>query len=236
MRTARIFSLLLVTLALGCNDTRTSGGLIVASEGGSVVADSHEITIPPLSLAADTEVTLEAAPASDYPALAGSLSQVLRIQPEGTVLEIPAEVVIHGSFVGAASDASVAVWQLSNVDGVDRWSPVESVRDSASGDLTVSVTRFAPLGVTVSDAPSGSAISGTLLWGDGTPVDMAPVQLLQGGSLLTTAMTDATGHFAFSDLTAGEYQILIEYECTIDQPVTVVDGMTTELDLTLCGG
>lgn len=235
MRTARLASLLTVSLAfLGCNDSRTSSGPIRASEGGTVITASHSVDIPANALVSDTEVTLETAPASEYPALEGSLSQVLRIEPEGTVLEIPASITIHGSFVGAASDASVTVRQLTNVDGADRWSPIESARDAASGDLTVPVTRFAPLGVVVSEAPTGAAITGTLLWGDGSPVDGAPVELHQAGSLLTTATTDATGAFSFADLTPGAYELSVDYECMLTEPVTVAAGAPTEVELTLC--
>ena len=236
MRTARVLSILAVSLAfVGCNDSRTAGGPILAAEGGTLVAESHTLVIPANALASDTEVTLETAAASGYPALEGSLAEVLRIQPEGTVLEIPASVTIHGSFVGAPSDASVTVRQLSSVDGVDTWSPVESERDPASGDLTVSVTRFAPLAVVVAEAPSGSSIRGTLVWGDGSPVDGAPVELLQSGSVLTTATTDAAGAFSFADLTPGAYELAIDYECMLTQPVTVAQGAPTEVELTLCG-
>lgn len=232
MRTL-LTSILFASLAVGCADTRTSaGGTIVASEGGSVTADSHAVTIPAGSLAADTEVTLSTAPASDYPALAGSLASVLLLEPEGTVLELPASVVIEDGFLGVGSEASVSVWQLSRVDG-ERWTPIESSRDAGSGDVTVSVTRFAPLAVTVTEAPSGSSIVGTLSWGDGTPVDGAPVQLAQGGSVLTTATTGADGSFAFADLTPGDYQLVVDYECMLEETVTVAAG-PTEVDLTLC--
>lgn len=235
MRTARLASLLAASLAfLGCDDSRTSSGPIRASEGGTVIAASHTVDIPANALASDTEVTLETAPASGYPALEGSLAEVLRIEPEGTVLEVPASLTIHGSFVGAASAASVTVRQLTSVDGVSLWSPIESARDAASGDLTVSVTRFAPLAVVVSETPSGAAITGTLRWGDGSPVDGAPVELHQGGSLLTTATTDAAGTFSFADLTPGAYELSIDYECMLTEPVTVAAGAPTEVELTLC--
>ena len=78
------------------------------------------------------------------------------------------------------------------------------------------------------------AVSGAP-WGDASAAPAAPIQLFQGASLLTTTTTDAAGGFSFADLSAGEYRIVVEYECHLEQPVTVTAGTTTQQNLVICG-
>jgi hypothetical protein len=231
----RIASFLaLTTAAAGCNGSSTSA--ISAAEGGTVTASTHDVAIPAMSLATDTEVTVETADASGYPELEGALPEVLRIEPEGTVLEVPATVTIHADFTGAGADDSVSVYQLRDVDGVSTWSPMESSTDAETGDVTVSVSRFAPLAVTVTAASSAAEIRGTLSWGSGDPAAEAPVQLYQADTLVTETTTGADGSFSFADLEPGAYRVVVDYECSLDEAVEVAAGDVEELTLTLCGG
>ncbi len=235
-RFARVSVVLTLALAAACAGPAPTTARIVATEGGRVVAASHEILIPAGSLLADTEVTLVTAPASSYPALPNSLSEVLRIEPEGTVLERAATVTIDGAFIGAAAADSVSVSQLANVDGVMMWRPMESSRDAASGDVAVSVTRFAPLGVVVVRPGATGEIRGTIAWGDASPAAGAPVQLFSGATSLGTSVASETGAFSFPGLAPGEYRLVVDYECRLDRAVTVAAGAPTQVMLTLCGG
>lgn len=231
---ALLFSVLLLGLA-GCNGA--TSGLIVAAEGGVVRSDTAEVAIPAMSLAVDTEVTLETAPASDYPALDNARPEVVRIQPEGTVLELPATVTLRSGLIGAGADDSVTIHQLRDVDGVQSWQPVEHTLDEATGDATVSVTRFAPLAIVVAPPSSLGTIGGTLLWGhDSSPVESAPVQLIAADAIVAETTTDAAGAFSFGDLDAGSYTVSINYECMVSETVELAAGATEELSLVLCGG
>jgi len=129
----------------------------------------------------------------------------------------------------------VSVFQLRDVDGVTGWSPVESSSDAETGDVSVSVSRFAPLAVAVTEASSAAEIRGTLSWGSGDPAAEAPVQLYQGDTLVTETTTGADGSFSFADLEPGTYRVVVDYECTIDEAVDVAAGDVEELALTLCG-
>ena len=235
-RARAVVSLLSLSIALvasSCAGSAPTSARVVASTGGTVSASTFQVLIPPMALATDTEVTLVTAPASGYPALANSRPEVLRMEPEGTVLTTPATVTIRADFIAAAPGDSVTIHQLNDVDGT-RWVPLPSTR-TPSGDVTVSVTLFAPLAVVVVPAPSGCGIHGTIHWGDGSPVPSAPIQLWQGATMLTMTTSDASGVFAFGDLASGSYRIVLMYECNIDQGVSVTAGAATQVDLALCG-
>lgn len=233
--TLRFAPLLALTLALaGCNGS--SASTISAAEGGTIEASTHDVAIPAMALATDTEVTVETAEASAYPALENARPEVLRIEPAGTVLEVPATVTIHADFIDADAEEAVAIHQLQDVDGVESWTRLEASRDEASGDVTVSIRRFAPLGVVVTEPASTGTIQGTIAWGSGDPVAEGPVELYQGDTLVADTTTGADGGFAFADLDAGSYRVVMDYECSIDEAVTLEAGATEELTLTLCGG
>ena len=228
-------SVLLAALP-SCAGAPPASQRIVAATGGSVTGSVYRLAIPAMALPADAEVTLETASASTYPTLAGALPEVLRIQPEGTVLEHAATVTIRGDFIDAAAGDTISVSQLLAGDGVSIWQPLESTRDAATGDVAVSVTLFSPLAVVVAHPAAGAGgIRGTLHWGDASAAPAAPIQLFQGTSLLRTTTTDAAGGFSFADLSAGEYRIVVEYECHLEQPVTVTAGTTTQQNLVICG-
>jgi hypothetical protein len=161
----------------------------------------------------------------------------LRIEPEGTVLELPAQATIRADFIDLPAGARVSIAQLASGDGVATWMPLESARDASSGDVTVAITRFAPLAVVVSEeiAP-GTGIRGRITWGEGSPAAGAPVQLFEGTTMLTTVTADADGAFAFTDLATGSYRLVVDYECHLDVTVEVRAGGVTERDLVLCGG
>lgn len=227
--------LLLVAASVGCVGNAPVTTRVAAAEGGTVTASTHTVAIPALALAADTDVTLEIASLADYPALANARPEVLRIQPEGTVLERAATVTIRGSFIDAASASAVSISQLATGDGVRAWVPIASTRDAATGDVTVMVTRFEPLAVVVVDAASGGTIQGTIHWADASPVPMAPIELHSGPSRVMMTTSDANGQFVFTGVAAGEYRVVVSFECMIDQAVTVSAGAPTMVALTLCG-
>jgi hypothetical protein len=216
-------------LFVGCADTRASS-VIVATAGGTVSVDSTQIVIPPNSLVADTEVAIMVGGVGELPALDG-LRTVVRLEPEGTLLETSASVVVSGDTIGATDGQVVGAWQI--VDGV--WAPREHAVEPATGDVTVPVSFFSPVGITVRDAPLGGTIEGTLAWGTGDLVASAPVQLYLGDTLVAETTTGAAGEFSFTGLESGTYRVHIEYECTIDENVGVAAGMTQTLALVLCG-
>lgn len=208
----------------------TSTSLIVATEGGTVEAGTTEVVIPANALAVDTEITIESTPADpELPALEGAVV-ILRLEPEGTALEIPAAITVTGSEIGAGQTDTIGAWQL--LDGV--WAPREFSL-GASGDVTLSVNVFSPVGITVREAAALGAVTGTISWGSGDPADAAPVQLFQGEVIVAETTTDATGAFSFPDLEPGAYSVRVNYECMIDAPADVTAGTTTTLELTLCG-
>lgn len=227
-----VASLLSLTLVLGCAGAAPTRTQIVAREGGTATSASYQVVIPAMSLAADTEVTLSTAPAAGFPALANARPEVLVMEPEGTTLSVPAAVTIHADFVAAAATDTVSIHQLSMVDGT-RWVPIESTR-SSSGDVTVSVTQLAPLAVVVVPSAGAGGVHGLLHWGDGSVVAAAPVQLMQGTTLVASTTTDTAGAYAFDGLATGAYHVVVMYECNLDQPVTVTAGIA-QLDLVLCG-
>jgi hypothetical protein len=231
----RAFVSLVVSLSLAaCTGAQPVTMRVTAASGGTVTASTHVVAIPPLALASDTDVTLEVVSASGYPALEGGRDEVLRIQPEGTVLEIPAVVTIRADFVDAPASSTVSVFQLVAIDGPATWRPLEGARDPATGDVTVSVTVFAPLGLVVRDAASTGEIRGTISWGDGSPAAGAPLQLMSGTTVVATVTADTNGTFAFTGVAPGEYRVVVDYECRIDQPVTVTAGSVSPLTLVVC--
>lgn len=223
---------LLLSLA-GCSSS--SSGLITAAEGGVVRTDAAEVTVPAMALAADTEVTVETASASDYPDLVNGRAEVVRLEPEGTVLETPATVIVRSDLIAAEPGASVTIHQLRDIDGERAWRPVESVYDSETGDAEAYVDVFAPLGVAVQAAASTGTVRGTLTWGSGDPADGAPIELRTVDGTVGTATTDAAGAFTFTDVEPGTYTLYVMYECTIDETIEVAAG-DNEVSLTLCGG
>lgn len=214
-------------LVAGCADDR-SADLIVAAEGGTVESDAFRVEIAPDALAEDTAVELSVGDAADYPSMTGEY-QVLVIEPEGTVLETPAEVTIDASFIGAADGETVTLSQL----GPAGWVRLEHT-DNGDGSATTFVSEFAPIAVSVAAASSTGSIEGTLSWNDGSPVDGAPVMLMQGATHIGSSTTDATGAFGFADVEPGTYTLVVELECPLMADISVAAGAPTQADLTLC--
>ena len=235
---------LVAVTAVACSNARNGGGgsasdVVVAVEGGTVAANANQIEIPANALSEDTEVSLIVDSITSFPALEGAQNTVLRIEPEGQVLEVPATVTIAAGLASDVAAERVTVSQLYNVDGVMSWRQIETAISVVGGNVTASVSRFAPLAVVVASAvvtPGGNAIEGTVAWGDGSPVDSAPVELWQGESKLTETTTDAEGGFGFADLTAGTYSVRIDYECMVTEAVEVTASAPTQVTITLCGG
>lgn len=225
--------LLALSLMLGCAGPAPTTMTVPAATGGTVINADYQLVIPPMSLATDTEVTLMTAPLSGFPALENARPEVLLLEPEGTMLTRPASITIVADFVDAGASDNVAIHQLDRVDGV-RWVPLESTR-MPSGDVSVSVTRFAPLAVVVTSSAGGGGVRGVIRWGDGTVVSAAPVQLFMGTTMVGMTTTDAAGVYTFQSLAAGNYRVVVDYECRLDRPVTVAASVAT-LDLILCGG
>lgn len=231
MKSVQVQLVVLAALLVACSSEGPTSTIIVAAEGGSVVTSTHDITIPPASLTMDTEVTLDMADSSGFPTVPGDRSVILRVEPEGTVLEIPATVTIHGNQIGASADDTVAVYQLG--DGV--WVPREFSRDTETGDITTSITVFAPIGIGITEPGAGGTIQGTITWGgDGTPVGGALIELYQGDTQVQTTQSTAEGLYRFEGLESGSYSVRVNFECMIDQGVSVVAGMTVTQDLVLC--
>jgi hypothetical protein len=132
----------------------------------------------------------------------------------------------------------VTVAQLAPAGADAGWLFVESERDLATGGVTASVLRFAPLAIVVEPGEvvgDAARVEGTLSWGDGTPAANAPVQLFFRDAELATAETDLEGRFSFSDLEPGLYVVVVRYECDLSETVEVSTGEVARLALTLCG-
>lgn len=222
-----------LALMMGCTEETTGSSLIVATEGGTVVAGNNTIEIPPAALATDTEITLRTDSASDYPTLENSNGTVVALLPEGTSLSTSATVTLGADVVNADLEQRVNIYQYLETDGEAGWTPVEAeVR--TNGSAVVGVSRLAPLGIAVQDAPVGGTIEGTIAWGDSSPVSGAPLELWASEELLDTYTTDSDGGFRFEGLDAGTYGLRLEFECTLEEVVEVVEGQTTDVELSLC--
>lgn len=232
MKPVKIQLVAVAVLLAACSSEGPTSTIIVAAEGGSVTTSTHDITIPAASLPMDTEVTLDVADPTGFPAVPGDRSVILRVDPEGTRLETAATVTIHGSQIGAAAEESVAVYQL--VDG--GWRQLEFSRDIETGDIVTGITYFAPIGVGITEvSEGGGTIQGTITWGDGTAVGGAPLELWLGETQVQTTQSTGEGLYRFEGLESGTYSIRVMSECTIDQAVGVASGMTVTQDLVLCG-
>lgn len=235
IRTSRTSTLLLSLLFLSACSSEAVSSVVPAAEGGTVTLGDHSASIPPASLAADTEIVIQTGDLADYAPLEGARSDVLELLPADTVLETPATVTIGAGLVSASEGQSVAVHQFRDVDGEQFWAQLEASPISGGG-VSVAVTRFGPLAVVVTDADARGSLSGTMTWGgDGTAVDGATLELWQGETMLTTTTTDAAGMYEFSDLEAGTYSVRGNPECAVDESVSVGPGANVTRDITLCG-
>lgn len=231
---------LLCAMAGCADDTRMAEPMLITPEaGGTITLGANEVTIPPNSLAAATEVVLMTSPLSTLAALENGVGEALILLPEGTTLERAAVVTLPVDPSLLVEGAEVSVKQLVSGDGVMIWTDLSSELNASAGEVIVSVTRFAPLAVVVetSVVAGGNVINGTIAWGDETPVGMAPIDLFESGgaSPLTSTMSAEDGTFSFGDLSPGDYRIVVDYECLIEEDVTVTADAPSNVSLTLCG-
>jgi len=234
-RLTNVITLIAVFALSACSNESGGSGLVTVATGGTVLAGSHSVSIPPASLAADTEVVLQTGNLADYAPLEGASAQVLELLPAGTVLETPATVTIGSDLVGLDEGETVSIHQYRSVDGESFWAPMEFELQSG-GSAAVPVTVFAPLAVVVQAASSMSTVQGTLTWaGDGSPVSGATLELWQGSVMLTTATTSETGTYSFEGLEAGSYSIQGNPECAVNESVSVPSGTVVTVDIAICG-
>lgn len=228
-------------MTAGCaDDTRMAEPMLITPEaGGTITLGANEVVIPPQALAAATEVVLMTSPLSTLEALENGVGEALILLPEGTILERAAVVTLPVDPSLLVEGAEVSVKQLVSGDGVMIWTDVAAELNASTGEVIVSITRFAPLAVVVetSVVAGGNIINGTIRWGDEAPVGMAPVQLFESGgaSPLTSTMSAEDGTFTFADVSPGSYTIVVDYECLIEEDVTVTADAPTNVSLTLCG-
>jgi hypothetical protein len=214
----------------GAGQTETS--VVPAAGGGEVAVGSASLDIPQNALANDTEVTIRIAPPSDYPDLERPRSNVLVLEPEGTILTMPASV----SLAASLGDGNVSVVQYLSVRGTQIWQPLTSGVMFGAESVSVAVSQFAPLAVVGNEVTTGGtgAIEGTVRWSDGSGAPGAEIDLLQEQTVVAQTIGDDAGAFGFSNLAAGTYTISLYYECELLQEVSVSSGATTSLDLVLC--
>ncbi|MFT5356829.1 MAG: hypothetical protein ACI9KE_004055 [Polyangiales bacterium] len=225
----------------GCaSEARMAAPMLITPEaGGTITLGANEVVIPPMALATATEVVLLTSPLSSLEPLENGVGEALIMEPEGTILELAATVTLPVNPSLLVEGATVSVKQLISGDGVMIWTDIASELNASAGEVMVSVTRFAPLAVVVetSVVGGGNVIEGTIRWGDESPAGMTPVELFESGgaSPLTSTMTAADGTFTFADLSAGDYTIVVDFECLIEETVTVSADAPTSVSLTLCG-
>lgn len=201
---------LVMTLAAGCGDSGEPSGdavLITAAQGGTVSMNGDEtaISIPANALAADTEIAISYGSLADYGALDNGLSRVLVLEPAGTALEIPASVLVDpGVTIGADQTVSVRQW----MDG--GWYGTQSAEVVSGGLVSTTVSYLAPLAIVVQDAPQGpiGTISGMVMhYYTEAPLEGISFDLLDGTTVVDSAVSDAAGTFSFSDVPVGSYVV-----------------------------
>lgn len=226
--TVLAFSISALTFACGAPSTEVSK-TISAETGGSISLDDSILEIPAAALAVDTEVSMRLDLIGDFAALADAHDDVITIEPAAIALAVPGTLTLD---LGGPVELGESVVAYHLVDG--GWAALETeivpggrVRTSVTSLGSYAVTRRAATG-------DGNRIAGVLRWGTGDPVDDAPVELHQDGARLTDTVTDPQGGFGFVDLTPGEYQIVVSFECDLEETVSVSADEPTEVELVLC--
>ncbi len=201
-------SLSLAAGGCGADEPTMGSQLITAAEGGTLVTDDAELSVPAAALGEDTTVTLLVDGASGYPALEDGLDRVVVLEPAGVVLAQPASIVFAGGDVSAA--ATVRAHQL--VDG--EWAAVETATASREEDgrVRLRVGRFGVYGVTAVEPVQGEPTVRVTATLDDAPLAEARVTLWTAlEQQLGETTTGADGQAVFElELEAGEYFITVE--------------------------
>ncbi len=208
---SRLLALALVVGVSGltaCKDNGEPSGntvLITASQGGTVSMDGDETTlsIPANALAADTEIAVSYGSLADYGALENGLTRVLVLEPGGTALEVPATLLLDpGTTIGADKVVSVRQW----MDG--GWYGTQQAQVVSGGLVSTTVSYLAPLAVVVEDAtvgPTGTVSGSILHLYTEAPFEGISLDLLYADYVVDTAVTDAAGHYSFTEVPTGTY-------------------------------
>jgi len=234
---------LTLTLAVAglpaCGDNGDPSGnavLIIAAQGGSVTMDGDEtgISIPANALAADTEISISYGSLSDYGALTDGLPRVLVMEPAGTTLQTPATVLVDpGSVIGADKVVSVRQW----MDG--GWYGTQEATVVSGGLVSTTVTFLAPMAIVVEDAPVGptGTVSGSVIhYYTEQPLEGITFELLDGTTVVDTAVSGADGLFSFTEVPVGSYVVHADvlpadncYSDPTEQDAVVTEDQTTNV-------
>lgn len=222
-----------------CSDNGEPNGngvLIIAAQGGTVSMDGDEtgISIPANALTADTEIAISYGSLSDYGALENGLSRVLIMEPAGTSLATPATVLMDpGIVIGADKVVSVRQW----MDG--GWYGTQEASVVSGGLVSTTVSYLAPLAIVVEDAPQGptGTISGMVLHiYTEEPLEGITFELLDGTTVVDTAVSGADGLFSFSEVPVGSYVVHADvgpadncYSDATEKDAVVTEDQTTDV-------
>lgn len=198
---------------------------ISAESGGRIALGDSVLEIPADALPADTAVSIRLDSIDAFAPLADASDDVLTIDPASTELAVPAALTLD---LGGPVESGETVVAHHFIEGT--WVALET-EVLASGLAQTSISELGSYALTRRSGAS-AGITGHLRWNDGTPVSDAPVELHQNGARLTDTVTDDAGAFAFTDVAAGEYQLVVSYECDLEE--TVVLTTSVDVDLALC--
>ncbi len=210
IRMTTLAVVLAVAGVAACGDDGEPNGsdvLVIAAQGGTVSMDGDEtgISIPANALAADTEIGISYGSLADYGALENGLSRVLVMEPAGTTLQTPATVLMDpGTVIGADKVVSVRQW----MDG--GWYGTQEASVVSGGLVSTTVSFLAPLAVVVEDAPVGptGTIAGMVLHiYTEAPLEGITFELLDGTTVVDTAVSGADGLFSFTEVPVGSYVV-----------------------------
>lgn len=245
MRMMVYWTMSVMLFSLGCGGSNAeetiTGEMIKAKEGGIVVLEGSQssVNIPAESMAEDTLISLTLTRLDALPALESARAEVLKIEPAGLTLEMPAAVTLEIGEPIKPEEEEISVMMLVK----DSWQALEGAQVVSGGLVSVPITTLGTLALVVKKrltpvVPAGNMIKGQMIWGDESPVSDTPLYLYQGETKLTEKTTDADGKFTFSDLTPGSYTIKTGdmAECPVEEVVQVTNEKPTVVTLVMCGG